>query len=80
MDEELIGQRRDISGDAFITCDLCGLPHAAATVLVVSGRRPSGEPVDAVRACPGCRAMIDRDDAPFDAVSDAVNTPLVERG
>ena len=80
MDEELIGQMREVSGGSTMRCDLCGMPHAAATMLVVSGRRPSGEPVDRVRACPACRAQLEADEAPFEAVAEAGRFPRADVG
>ncbi len=64
MDEELIGQLREISGSAVVTCDLCGLPGSATAMVVVDGRRGAAEPVEQLRLCASCRQLMEADGLP----------------
>jgi hypothetical protein len=64
VDEELVGQLSDVSGDVLGTCDLCGKPVDAVTTVVLE-RRSSGEPDDSVRVCPACHRQIEAGELPL---------------
>jgi hypothetical protein len=63
MDDELIGQMREITGETFATCDLCGKPTASSTIVVME-RRSSGSPEAEARVCPDCLRRLEADELP----------------
>jgi hypothetical protein len=65
MDEELVGQLREISGDTFVACDLCGKPVDGVTVVVLE-RRSSGAPETGVRICASCRRQMQAGELPLE--------------
>lgn len=69
MDEELIGQMRDVSGDVLVTCDLCGKPVDQMTTVVLE-RRSSGAPDDSVRVCAVCHRQIEAGELPLEPADD----------
>jgi ribosome-binding protein aMBF1 (putative translation factor) len=64
MDEELIGQLREVSGDRIVTCDLCGRPTSEVSVVVLERISPA-DPEAEVRVCPACRRQMEADDLPI---------------
>jgi hypothetical protein len=63
MDEELIGQLREVSGDKIVTCDLCGIPTAEVTVVVLERLSPM-DPENEIRVCAACRRQLEADELP----------------
>ena len=69
MDEELVGQQRDVSGDVLVTCDLCGKPVDMVTTVVLE-RRSSGAPDDSIRVCAACNRQIEAGELPLEPADD----------
>jgi hypothetical protein len=65
MDEEQIGQIREISGDTVMVCELCGKPSIEVSVVVIE-RRSSGAPETEMRICPSCRRQLEAGELPLD--------------
>jgi hypothetical protein len=65
MDEELIGQRRELGEERTVVCDLCGKPTTEATVVVLE-RRSSGAPDTEARVCPDCRRRLAAGELPVE--------------
>ena len=65
MDEELVGQLREISGETIVACDLCGKPVDGVTVVVLE-RHSSGAPETEMRICASCRRQMDSGELPLD--------------
>ena len=65
MDEEQIGQLREISGSTITVCELCGKPSAEVSVMVIE-RRSSGHPETEMRICPSCRRQLEAGELPLD--------------
>lgn len=71
MDEEYVGQLREVGGRALAACDLCGVPVLKTSLVVMSARRTHGEPVEQVRACSACSRLVEADALPLDAEADS---------
>lgn len=69
MDDELVGQLKEISGDAIAVCELCGKPTDTLTVVVIE-RRSSGTPETDVRVCASCHRQIEAGELPLDPDDD----------
>lgn len=69
MDEELVGQLKEISGDTVAVCELCGTPADALTVVVME-RRSSGVPESDVRVCASCLRQIEAGELPVEPADD----------
>jgi hypothetical protein len=54
MEEELVGQRRDIGGGRVGTCDLCGKPDQNLTLTSRDGTGQLGETDLPVHVCGDC--------------------------
>jgi len=61
MDEEQIGQLREVSGTTALICELCGKPSSEVSVVVME-RRSSGAPASEMRICPSCRRHLEAGD------------------
>ncbi|MCC6792472.1 MAG: hypothetical protein IT336_12350 [Thermomicrobiales bacterium] len=64
MDDELIGQMRDVTGERIETCDLCGRPIVQAAVVPL-------EPNEQVKVCESCHQRLEADELPVALDEDA---------
>ena len=66
VDEEIVGQRREITGETAATCDFCGLPVSRMSLVRVEGASRLAEPVETLHVCESCRARIERGEVIID--------------
>lgn len=69
MDDELVGQRRDVTGERAQTCELCGRPIAQADVVVLE-RLTSMEPETELRICSACKQQMEANELPVEVEKD----------
>jgi hypothetical protein len=67
MDDESVGQRRELAGNTAVLCDLCGRPTTRGGLSDVAVDRGAGEPVEAIRICPACGRALEAEELPYDA-------------
>ena len=66
IDDEIVGQRREITGETVATCDFCGLPVPRTSLVQVDGASRLAEPVETLHVCESCRARIERGEVLID--------------
>lgn len=66
IDNEEIRQRKGVSGDEVVTCDLCGRPISNRVKVPLNGKRAMAEPVEALSICASCLASLEQDEVPFE--------------
>lgn len=69
MDEELIGQLREVTGERILACELCGRPTAEADIVVLERRSPL-EPEEKVRICTACKRQMEANELPVQIEKD----------
>ena len=69
MDEELIGQLREVTGERILTCELCGRPTAEADIVVLERRSPL-EPEEGLRICSACKRQMEASELPVEIEKD----------
>jgi hypothetical protein len=66
VDDEVVGQVREVTGQTVVSCDFCGQPVPRTSLLRVAGVSALSEPVEALHVCDACRARIKEGEIPFD--------------
>jgi hypothetical protein len=66
IDEETVGQQREVTGETVVACDFCGRPVPRSALVRIAGANGQAEPVEALHVCDDCRARIEEGDVPFD--------------
>jgi hypothetical protein len=66
IDEEIVGQQREITGQSVAICDFCRLPVPRTSLVRVEGASRLAEPVEALHICESCRERIERGEFPLD--------------
>lgn len=60
VEEELIGQQRDIAGTPVGTCDGCGRTMERTALTTVTEAHPAVEQTEEFHLCAECRAALER--------------------
>jgi hypothetical protein len=70
MDDELIGQLREVTGERISTCELCGRPTVESDIVVLERRSPL-EPEEGLRICSVCKRQMEANELPVEVEKDA---------
>lgn len=66
MEDEQVGQRREIGGGRIGTCDLCGKPGQQLTLTTRDGTARLGEPDVPQHVCDDCLRQLARGEYPLE--------------
>jgi hypothetical protein len=66
VDEDVIGEKRDLTGENPAICDFCGQLVPRSSLFLRAGVPGVSEPVEVLRICTDCRTRVEQEEIPFD--------------
>jgi hypothetical protein len=66
VDEEVVGQRSEVTKENLVACDLCGQYVERSSLIRHAGFADVSEPVEVLHVCEDCHTRIEQEEIPFD--------------
>lgn len=75
-DEEVIAQLREVTGEEFMICPVCGKPVEYKDAILLDRGPELSEPPEQIWICPECQGAIERGEIEFEPLEPAPEEPV----